>query len=282
MNGTVTMQQHTGTFTRRELAEIALESVKLANAKNDTHGMRVVYSDIKECNIIQYASDTGVLPILEWENEMLQCDSKVRIEAGYWKQHHVAWDSGKYTNDDCRFYVMLDDIEVCTISRERWESYLDEMLVARMINEDRRYVLIEEVKEVCRYKQNPNEERNKWENGVEKRDKKLKALEGDILKLTGRDKMFEWPCKIFCEEWEDKWWRYNETVLVFDYPNRWVVMEDDDASSFLVQNYDGDCELYGLPNDMYFALYRLLRENGLCMEPPKVSVFGPIKNKTTN
>lgn len=271
MNGTVLMKSHTDIFTSKELAEIALEAVKLNNAKNGTPGLRIAYSDITECNIMQYASDVKLLPVLEWENEMKGSDRSLRIAAGYWRHHYVAWDEGESAEADCRFYVMLDDVELFTISREQWESYLDEMLEAGMMTEDRRYILIEEAEEACRYKENPSKEREKWEKRTRQRDKKLNALEGEILKLTGRDKMFDWPCKIFCAEYDKKWWRNYETVLVYDYPGQWKVMQDDDAFYFLSLEYDEEYDLCDLPIDTFYALYRLLRENGLCKEPPGVS-----------
>jgi len=272
MNGTVLMKSHTDIFTSKELAKRTLKAVKEANAGEDLHGMRIIYSDITEFGIMQKPSDVEILkPNPAKESEMMQWSRRQRIERGYWQYHYVSWDAGVSDNGDCRFYVMLDDNELFVISREQWESYLDEMLEAGMMTEDRRYILIEEVKEACRYKENPSKEREKWEKRTRQRDKKLNALENEILKLTGRDKMFDWPCKIFCAEYDNKWWRNCETVLVYDYPGQWKVMQDDDASYFLCSGYEGEYDLCDLPIDTFYALYRLLRENGLCKEPPGVS-----------
>ena len=48
-------------------------------------------------------------------------------------------------------------------------------------------------------------------------------------------------------------------------------MQDDDAFYFLSLEYDEEYDLCDLPIDTFYALYRLLRENGLCKEPPGVS-----------
>ena len=264
MNGTVTMQSHTDTFTSRELAELSLEAVKLANAKNDLHGIRIAYSDITECDIMQYASDVKLLPVWEWENEMKDADRKLRLAAGYWKYRHVEWDDGESDKDDCRFYVYLDDVQLFAVSQKEWEQYLDEMREAGQITDDMHYVFLEEAREAVRYKKNPVKERDRWEKDIKKIDKRLEELKPEILKMTGHDKL---DCDCIMPDDFDKRIPNEENVLVLD--DGWRIMDSYDAHFYLNPYGDSDYDAWYLDNDTFYAIYRLLRENGLRKEPKK-------------